>query len=155
MHAFKKRERTAKNLFEFLWTESDLFEKISANVSSFGTISEWLFSEIWQWDCCKGGLLALISSWVDWWINVLRADGAGSWTIKSVLEISIELFCWECLFNFIDCRWGGIQSESWVGRRLFIWGLNNDLVVLMIINGFRENLRPWVWPYSFRACPIG
>lgn len=115
MHAFKKRERTAKNIFEFLWTESDLFEKISANVSSFGTISEWLFSEIWQWDCCKGGLLALISSWVDWWINVLRADGAGSWTIKSVLEISIELFCWECLFNFIDCRWGGIQSEMKVG----------------------------------------
>lgn len=150
MHAFKR-----ENCNKSLWISINRIGFIRRDIRqclffSFGTISEWLFSEIWQWDCCKGRLLALISSWVDWWINVLRADGAESWTIKSVLEISIQLFCRECLFNFIDCRWGGIQS--WVGRRLF--GLNNDLVVLMIINGFRENLRPWVWPYSFRACPI-
>lgn len=70
-----------------------------------------IVSEIWQWDCCKGGLLALISSWVDWWINVLRADGAGDRRSNQ---------CSKSQYNYSA---GSAYSTSLIAFFVRIWGL--------------------------------
>ena len=100
-----------------------------------------IVSEIWQWDCCKGGLLALISSWVDWWINVLRADGAGD--RRSNL----------CSLSQYNYYAGSAYSTSLIAFFVRIWGLEFGLTHLglaLLCKGLCERLsEPFLGFFSF------